>query len=60
MQVADSWLHRAGFMPGQRMRFCFDYRNACVPYLAMTGWANTNSKPGTKTGFIHQSLWIVC
>ena len=27
-QVADLWLHHAGFAPGQRMRIDFDYRNA--------------------------------
>ena len=29
-QVADIWLQRAGFTPGQRMRFAFDYRNLCL------------------------------
>jgi hypothetical protein len=30
MQIADIWLHRAGFAPGRRMRFTFDYRNSCL------------------------------
>ncbi|MBB2931151.1 hypothetical protein [Paraburkholderia silvatlantica] len=30
MQVADIWLQRASFVPGQRMRFAFDYRNHCL------------------------------
>ena len=29
-QIADLWLQQAGFAPGQRMHFAFDYRNHCL------------------------------
>ena len=29
-QIADLWLHHAGFTPGQRMRISFDFRNAAL------------------------------
>ncbi|MCP3706218.1 hypothetical protein M3I54_04325 [Paraburkholderia sp. CNPSo 3274] len=29
-QVADLYLQRAGFEPGQPMRLSFDYRNNCL------------------------------
>jgi hypothetical protein len=30
MQLADIWLGCAGFTPGQRVFFSFDYRNHCL------------------------------
>jgi hypothetical protein len=30
MQLADIWLGCAGFSPGQRVFFSFDYRNRCL------------------------------
>lgn len=29
-QVADIWLQQAGFAPGQRMHFAFDYHSHCL------------------------------
>jgi hypothetical protein len=29
LKVADLWLHRTRFAPGQRMCIAFDYRTAC-------------------------------
>ncbi|RKP46791.1 hypothetical protein [Trinickia fusca] len=30
MQIADLWLHQAGFAPGRRMRIPFTPRNSCL------------------------------